>query len=108
MQIYYEDDQACLFDPESYAGKTCPVHCHRTADGTSNPCCARSRDTPESRSKNGETRDSSKDGTDSTTVGIVVVQYRLRKFVDFAECCGFDSRAFRRKRKSSYPRKQVQ
>ena len=24
MQIYYEDDQACLFDPESYAGKTCP------------------------------------------------------------------------------------
>jgi len=26
MQIYYEDDQACLFDPESYAGKTCPEH----------------------------------------------------------------------------------
>ena len=24
MQIYYEDDQACLFDPESYVGKTCP------------------------------------------------------------------------------------
>ena len=23
MQIYYEDDQACLFDPESYAGRTC-------------------------------------------------------------------------------------
>ena len=22
MQIYYEDDQACLFDPESYHGKT--------------------------------------------------------------------------------------
>ena len=26
MQIYYEDDQACLFDPESYAGKTCLMH----------------------------------------------------------------------------------
>ena len=24
MQIYYEDDQACLFDPESFHGKTCP------------------------------------------------------------------------------------
>ena len=24
MQIHYEDDQACLFAPESYAGKTCP------------------------------------------------------------------------------------
>jgi len=23
MQIYYEDDQACLFAPESYVGKTC-------------------------------------------------------------------------------------
>lgn len=23
MQIYYEDDQACLFDPESFHGKTC-------------------------------------------------------------------------------------
>lgn len=26
MQIYYEDDQACLFDPESYAGRTCLMH----------------------------------------------------------------------------------
>lgn len=26
MQIYYEDDQACLFDPESYVGKTCLEH----------------------------------------------------------------------------------
>lgn len=26
MQIYYEDDQACLFDPESYVGKTCLMH----------------------------------------------------------------------------------
>ena len=26
MQIYYEDDQACLFDLESYAGRTCPEH----------------------------------------------------------------------------------
>ena len=25
MQIYYEDDQACLFDPESFHGKTFPV-----------------------------------------------------------------------------------
>ena len=24
MQIYYEDDQACLFDPEFYAGRTFP------------------------------------------------------------------------------------
>lgn len=38
----------------SPSGKTCPGHCHRTADGTSNPCCARLRDTPESRSKMGE------------------------------------------------------
>ena len=26
MQIYYEDDQACLFDPECYVGKTCLEH----------------------------------------------------------------------------------
>ena len=26
MQIYYENDQACLFDPESYVGKTCLEH----------------------------------------------------------------------------------
>ena len=26
MQIYYEDDQACLFDPESYAGRTFLMH----------------------------------------------------------------------------------
>lgn len=26
MQIYYEDDQACLFDPESFHGKTCLMH----------------------------------------------------------------------------------
>lgn len=44
MQIYYEDDQACLFDPESYVGKTCLEHspqeslpariaCNKTAAG---------------------------------------------------------------------------
>ena len=51
----------------SQSGKTCPVHYHRTADGISKQCCAHLLDTTESSSPVGETRDTSRDGTDSTT-----------------------------------------